>query len=314
LGVAEFHYNNLIHESTRVSPFYANYGFNPSFSFPRLRQSLTPASSDLLSHLSTIRSELKAELKLAQETAKLKYDVHRAPAPSFNIDKFDYRKLGPFKVVKRVGNNAYQLELPDSLSRLHPVFNINLLEPYTPPSTFPNRVQQPSSVPEVILEGGNLLKLKDIADVRKVGRRFDYLVEFLDKPASDRSWIPLSDIPNDYDELLERFHRRHTSRPRPSTASFKAKVRNSIDNPTLSTSTASSPPPSVPSSSLSSPLPPHDPLAHVPHPTTSPNPDRYTYQPPSITTTRSKRISRPRNLDRITESVTSNTPQRSSAP
>src|SRR5258705_11270905 len=81
LGVAEFHYNNLIHESTRILPFYANYGFNPSFSFPRLQQSLTPASGDLLSHLSTIQSELKAELRLAQETSKLKYDVNRAPAP-----------------------------------------------------------------------------------------------------------------------------------------------------------------------------------------------------------------------------------------
>ncbi len=88
LGVAEFHYNNLIHESTHISPFYANYGFNLSFSFPHLQQSLTPASSDLLSHLSTIQSELKAKLKLAQETVKLKYDVHRAPALTFYIGDF----------------------------------------------------------------------------------------------------------------------------------------------------------------------------------------------------------------------------------
>ena len=54
LGIAEFHYNNLIHDSTHVSPFYANYGFNPSFSFPHLHQSLTPVTSDFLSHLSTI--------------------------------------------------------------------------------------------------------------------------------------------------------------------------------------------------------------------------------------------------------------------
>ena|SRR5260370_1447898 len=75
LGVAEFHYNHLIHDSTRVSPFYTNYGFNPSFSIPRLHQSLTPATSDFLSHLSIICSELMAELKLAQESAKLKYDA-----------------------------------------------------------------------------------------------------------------------------------------------------------------------------------------------------------------------------------------------
>ncbi len=69
LGLAEFQYNNLIHDSTHVLPFFTNYGFNPSFTIPHLHQSLTPASGDLLSHLSTICSKLKAELKLAQETA-----------------------------------------------------------------------------------------------------------------------------------------------------------------------------------------------------------------------------------------------------
>src|SRR5258708_635544 len=68
--------NNLIHNSTHVSPFYANYSFHPTFSFPHLHQSLTPATSDFLSHLSMIHSKLKAELKLAQESMKLKYDVH----------------------------------------------------------------------------------------------------------------------------------------------------------------------------------------------------------------------------------------------
>src|SRR5258708_24202277 len=92
---------------------------------------------------------------------------------------------------------------PTTLSRVLPVFNINLLEPYTPPSSFPNHLHQTGPVPEVVLEGGNILKLKDVLDVRKIGCQFDYLVEFLDKPISDRSWIPLADIPSNYDEILE---------------------------------------------------------------------------------------------------------------
>ena len=322
LGVAEFHYNHLIHDSTRISPFYANYGFNPSFSIPHLHQSLTPATSDFLSHLSIIRSELMAKLKLVQESAKLKYDTHRAVAPTFDMgdlvmlscwnikttwpsDKFDYRKLGPFKVVNQVGNNAYQLELTEMLSRLHPVFNINLLEPYTPPSSFPNHLHQTGPVPEVVLEGGNILKLKDVLDVRKIGCQFDYLVEFLDKPISDWSWIPLTNIPSNYDEILEWFHHRHTAHPKPSPNAFKAKVRTPIHDPTLSTSL-----PSIPSTSI---LPSHDPLAHVPQPITLPDPDQFMYRPPSLTTTWSKRKLCPRNLDHITESITSNMPQRSSA-
>ena len=80
-------------------------------------------------------------------------------------NKFDYQKLGPFKVINQIGNNTYWLELPESLSHLHPIFNINLLEPYMPPSSFPDCVQQLTPIPEVVLEAENVLKLKNIADV-----------------------------------------------------------------------------------------------------------------------------------------------------
>src|SRR5258708_15888195 len=46
----------------------------------------------------------------------------------------------------------------------------------------------------------------------------------------DTAWVPLSNIPNDYDELLEQFHHHHTSQPWPSTAAFKAKAQNPINN------------------------------------------------------------------------------------
>src|SRR6266436_8800656 len=148
---------------------------------------------------------------------------HRNIRTTHPSNKFDYWKLGPFKVINWIGNNAYWLELPESLSHLHPIFNINLLEPYTPPSSFSDCVQQLDPILEVVLETENALKLKEIMDVQKVGCHFDYLAEFLDKPVSECSWIPLSDIPNNYDKLLEQFHHCHTSRPRPSANTFKAK-------------------------------------------------------------------------------------------
>ena len=84
LGLAEFQYNNLIHDSTRTTPFFANYGFHPTFSITPMQRATTPAASDFLEHLNTIRSELRAELKLAQETAKGQYNTHRAIAPTLN--------------------------------------------------------------------------------------------------------------------------------------------------------------------------------------------------------------------------------------
>jgi transposase InsO family protein len=76
LPLAEFAYNNAIHSATRVSPFYANYGYHPSFTPSIAKISNTPSADDLSQRLALIRHELTANLALAQETAKQQYDKH----------------------------------------------------------------------------------------------------------------------------------------------------------------------------------------------------------------------------------------------
>jgi hypothetical protein len=50
--------------------------------------------------------------------------------------KMDVRYLGPFTVTKKIGKLAYRLDLPPSMARIHPVFNIALLEPWHEPFEF----------------------------------------------------------------------------------------------------------------------------------------------------------------------------------
>ena len=38
------------------------------------------------------------------------------------------RYVGPFKIIERVGNVAYQLELPPELSNIHPTFHVSNLK------------------------------------------------------------------------------------------------------------------------------------------------------------------------------------------
>ena len=52
--------------------------------------------------------------------------------PTKRKSKLHPRGDGPFRVLERIGMNAYKLELPDSYG-VHPTFNVADLSPYTDP-------------------------------------------------------------------------------------------------------------------------------------------------------------------------------------
>ena len=41
--------------------------------------------------------------------------------------KLSNKFIGPFRVAKRIGKNAYQLDLPKEYGRVHPTFYVSLL-------------------------------------------------------------------------------------------------------------------------------------------------------------------------------------------
>ena len=47
-------------------------------------------------------------------------------------DKLSLRFIGPFEILSRVGEVAYKLALPPSLSAVHPVFHVSMLRKYIP--------------------------------------------------------------------------------------------------------------------------------------------------------------------------------------
>jgi len=85
--------------------------------------------------------EAKAALEKSKDDMMLYYNQKRSPAPEFKAGdmvfldtsdiqttrpskKLSHQRLGPFPINIQVGNGVYQLHLPLSMSRLHPIFNV----------------------------------------------------------------------------------------------------------------------------------------------------------------------------------------------
>jgi hypothetical protein len=146
----EFVYNRSIHSTTKSSPFMIVYGFNPRAPIDLLP--LPP--SKILNLDATQRSEFILKLhettKLQIEKINEKYriaaskgrkEVKLEPGdlvwvhlrkhrfPNLRKSKLMPRPAGPLKVLEKINDNAYKLELPPEFG-VSPTFNISDLKPY----------------------------------------------------------------------------------------------------------------------------------------------------------------------------------------
>jgi hypothetical protein len=156
LPLAEFASNNAVSETTGVSPFFANYGFNPrlgtepskpcppNLSYAQRRQFYK--ANTVADRFKRIITQLKA---LAQQSVSKYEDYanrHREDAPRYEegqrvfvdtrnmktnrpMKKGDDKMAGPYKVLK-VYPRACLLELPAE-TKIFPVFHNSLLRPHS---------------------------------------------------------------------------------------------------------------------------------------------------------------------------------------
>ncbi|MGQ3285987.1 hypothetical protein, partial [Bosea sp. (in: a-proteobacteria)] len=150
LAFAEFAINNSWQESIQSTPFLVNYGQSPIT--PMLHKLPRPCLSP---SAESFAKKWEHEVKHAQECMRVaqdrqeRYENKRRRDVTFSVGdsvllstknlrnapgkarKFLPRYVGPFQVTGRLGESAYRLELPPTMSRLHPVFHVSLLKKYT---------------------------------------------------------------------------------------------------------------------------------------------------------------------------------------
>ena len=106
--------------------------------------------------------------------------------------------VGPFQITKRIGQVAYRLALPDSMSRIHPVFHVSRLAPYRTDGRY-----QP---PPVELDGEMEYEVERILDkrVRRTGNRrprTEYLIHWRGYDHAHDSWEPIGNLQHCHDSI-----------------------------------------------------------------------------------------------------------------
>ncbi|GJS60516.1 putative reverse transcriptase domain-containing protein [Tanacetum coccineum] len=148
LPLVEFSYNNSYHASIKAAPFEALYGRKcrspvcwaevgeVQLTGPEIVQETTEKIIQVKQRMQAARDRQKSYADLKHKPMEfevgdkvmLKVSPWKGVVRFGKRGKLNPRFVGPFKVIKRVGDVAYKLELPEELSRVHNTFHVSNLK------------------------------------------------------------------------------------------------------------------------------------------------------------------------------------------
>ena len=182
LPLAEYAYNNSMTEATGMSPFYANYGYNPKVRWLRQAEAKNPAATLYAHWMEEVHQRCKEQLEKTRDRMSKYFDSHRIPTPLFkpgdevlldgrnlatkrSSKKLSHKLEGPFPIIELIGNRAARLQLPKTM-KCHNIFHVALLEPYHK-STIKGRCQ--AHPDPVIVDGEKEYEIEHViqSEIRK---------------------------------------------------------------------------------------------------------------------------------------------------
>jgi hypothetical protein len=128
-------------------------------------------------------------------------------------DKLDFKKLGPYEVLKRIGTVNYEIDLPIQEGKrgrtVHPVFHISLLEKALVDEETGEIIRD-----EIVIQGEELeYEVESIVDIRpNAEHRREYLIKWKNYDEEHNSWEPPENLTN-VKELLKHFHQKMGLKP-----------------------------------------------------------------------------------------------------
>jgi hypothetical protein len=155
LAIAEFAYNNSLHETTRFTPFLVNKGYHPQINYNPDSPYTSITAQQYAGNLNALHETIAKHIKTANELYAEYANQMQIESPEFPdnslvfvkskyfritrpLHKLSDKYLGPYQVIKHAGSSSIVLELPHKLHQVHPVFYVSMLEPF-PDNLIPNR-------------------------------------------------------------------------------------------------------------------------------------------------------------------------------
>ncbi|SNX82233.1 uncharacterized protein MEPE_00939 [Melanopsichium pennsylvanicum] len=216
LPTAQLALNQRPSATTTIAPAIACFTFAP-----RAHPSIPPATSNVPS-ADKVRvcqdAIAKANLAVAKWFNRRRSDVSfrrgdlvllrtkhlRSDRPSHKLSN---PLAGPFKVDEVISDRAYRLLLPPSW-KVHPVFHVQMLEPY------PDGVRESSDAPQpTTLEDDYAdFEVEGVLDSRRRAGHLQYKVSWVGYPPS---WVPAEDVDRAPD-LVAAYHAANPTKPAPT--------------------------------------------------------------------------------------------------
>jgi hypothetical protein len=228
LTLAEFCYNNTVTETTKVSPFFGNYGYHPRAFNDLIENKNTnpPGNKDSIESLQQLHEQLRGEIAYAQATQSEYANKKRLPDLRLNTgdkvwlrrknikttrpsSKLDWKYLGPYTIIQKVGQKAYKLDLPPAV-RIHPVFHSSLLEPVSEKTPIPGQINP--EPPPIEIDGQDEWEVEEIIDSKLIRNKVHYRVKWKDYSDLDKTWYSAENFTN-AQERINEFRQKYPKKP-----------------------------------------------------------------------------------------------------
>ncbi|XP_026655874.1 uncharacterized protein LOC113461018 [Phoenix dactylifera] len=217
-----------------MSPFEIVYGQHPRKPvdlIPLPMHSRTSESAESLAqHIRDLHKDIIKKLNISNQIYKQLADSHRRTSdlaegdyvmirkrfPSGTVKKLHARGAGSFKILKKIGSNAFVVDLPPDFG-ISSTFNISDLVKYKKPITIPSEPFEPNPSfeseplpecprPKFSKKHDRIERILDeqIISTRRKGYQ-RYLVRWHGRPESDDTWITREELQQIDPDILEHY-------------------------------------------------------------------------------------------------------------